>query len=45
MEKGVITNKTKGREITFPPLPPVMNRILQEGGLVAYIKEHKSLEI
>jgi 3-isopropylmalate/(R)-2-methylmalate dehydratase small subunit len=45
MEKGVITNKTKGREITFPPLPAVMNRILQEGGLVAYIKEHKSLEI
>jgi 3-isopropylmalate/(R)-2-methylmalate dehydratase small subunit len=45
MEKGVITNKTKGEEITFPPLPPVMNRILQEGGLVAYIKEHKSLEI
>ncbi len=45
MEKGVITNKTKGEEITFPPLPAVMNRILQEGGLVAYIKEHKSLEI
>lgn len=45
MEKGVITNKTKGEPITFPPLPPVMNRILQEGGLVAYIKEHKSLEI
>jgi 3-isopropylmalate/(R)-2-methylmalate dehydratase small subunit len=45
MEKGVITNKTKGESIAFPPLPPVMNRILQEGGLVAYIKEHKSLEI
>jgi 3-isopropylmalate/(R)-2-methylmalate dehydratase small subunit len=45
MEKGVITNKTKGEEITFQPLPPVMKRILQEGGLVAYIKEHKSLEI
>lgn len=45
MEKGVITNKTKEKYITFPPLPPVMNRILQEGGLVAYIKEHKSLEI
>ncbi len=45
MEKGVITNKTKGEDIIFPPLPAVMNRILQEGGLVAYIKEHKSLEI
>ncbi len=45
MEKGVITNKTKEEYITFPPLSAVMNRILQEGGLVAYIKEHKSLEI
>lgn len=45
MEKGVVRNKTKGKELDFPPLPPVMNRILQEGGLVAYIKRHKSLEI
>ncbi len=45
MEKGVIRNKTKGTEMTFPPLPPVMNRILREGGLVAYIRAHKSLEI
>lgn len=45
MEKGVIRNKTKGKEQAFPPLPPVMNKILQEGGLVAYIKAHRSLEI
>jgi len=45
MEKGVVRNKTKGKELDFPPLPQVMNRILQEGGLVAYIKAHKSLEI
>jgi 3-isopropylmalate/(R)-2-methylmalate dehydratase small subunit len=45
MEKGVVRNKTKGIELEFPPLPPVMKRILQEGGLVAYIKAHKSLEI
>ena len=45
MEKGVVKNKSKGTELEFPPLPPVMNRILQEGGLVAYIKTHKSLEI
>jgi|SRR5659263_134982 len=42
MEKGVVRNKTKGKELDFPPLPPVMNRILKEGGLVAYIKAHKS---
>jgi hypothetical protein len=45
MENGFIRNKTKGTEIAFPPLPPVMNRILQESGLAAYIKTHKSLEI
>lgn len=45
MEKGVVRNKTKGKELDFPPLPQVMNRILQEGGLVAYIKAHKSMEI
>jgi 3-isopropylmalate/(R)-2-methylmalate dehydratase small subunit len=45
MEKGVVRNKTKGKELGFPPLPHVMNRILQEGGLVAFIKAHKSLEI
>lgn len=45
MEKNVVRNKTKGTELEFPPLPAVMNKILQEGGLVAYIKAHKSLEI
>lgn len=45
MENGIILDKTKGKEITFPPLPPVMNKIMQEGGLVAYIKAHRSLEI
>lgn len=45
MEKGIVENKTKGTELTFPPMPPVMNRILNEGGLVAYIKKYKSMEI
>jgi len=45
MEKGVVRNKTKGKELDFPPLPHVMNRILQEGGLVVFIKAHKSMEI
>ena len=45
MGKGEVRNKTKGTELEFPPLPAVMNKILQEGGLVAYIKTHKNLEI
>ncbi len=44
MEKGVIRDETKSKELFFPPLPSVMNKILQEGGLVEYIKAHKSLE-
>src|SRR3990170_1979844 len=35
----------KGIERTFPPLPAVMARILEEGGLVDYIKNHGDLVI
>ena len=45
MEKGVVRNRTKRTELVFPPLPPVMKKILQEGGLVAYVKAHKNLEL
>jgi 3-isopropylmalate/(R)-2-methylmalate dehydratase small subunit len=44
MEKGLVRNKTKGTELEFPHLPAIMNKILQEGGLVVYLKAHKSLE-
>src|SRR5665811_1726807 len=38
MEKGVVRNRTKKMELVFPPLPTIMKKILQEGGLVAYVK-------
>lgn len=43
LEKGRIRDRTKGIELTFPPLPAVMARILDEGGLVEYIKNHGDL--
>jgi 3-isopropylmalate/(R)-2-methylmalate dehydratase small subunit len=45
LEKGVVHDRTKGIDLTFPPLPAVMARILEEGGLVEYIKHHGDLVI
>ncbi len=45
LEKGIVRDLTKGIERTFPPLPAVMARILEEGGLVDYIKNHGDLVI
>jgi 3-isopropylmalate/(R)-2-methylmalate dehydratase small subunit len=43
LEKGIVRDRTKGIELGFPPLPTVMARILEEGGLVDYIKHHGDL--
>ena len=40
---GKIVDRTKGITLPFPPLPPTMARILEEGGLVAYIEKHGDL--
>ncbi len=45
LEAGKIIDKTKGVELTFPPLPPVMMKILAEDGLVEYIKKHGGLKL
>lgn len=41
MGKGIILNKTSAKEITFKALPPLMQKILNEGGVVNYIKKYK----
>ena len=43
MGKGIILNKTTGSEITFKALPPLMQKILDEGGVVNYVKKHGDL--
>lgn len=40
LEAGKLINHTRGETYTFPPLPGVMTRILEDGGLVAHIKKH-----
>ena len=45
LEKGIVHDRTRGIDLTFPPLPAVMARILEEGGLVDYIKHHGDLVI
>ena len=36
-QAGLITNKTNGKTIPFPPLPASMSALLESGGLVPYV--------
>jgi len=40
LPNGVLRDITKGIDLKFPPMPPVMTEILNSGGLVAYLKKH-----
>ena len=40
LEKGLVRNLTRGGDIPVKPLPPVMVRILQDGGLAAHFRKH-----
>ena len=40
LESGVVKNLTKGTEIEFPPLPPVMAQLLADGGLAEHFRKH-----
>ncbi|MBN1807428.1 MAG: 3-isopropylmalate dehydratase small subunit [Planctomycetes bacterium] len=44
LAQGTLRNLTKKEELSFPPLPDVMRGILDEGGLVPFIKSHGSLD-
>jgi 3-isopropylmalate/(R)-2-methylmalate dehydratase small subunit len=45
MSDGFIEDRTTGVRLSIPPLSPTMRRILDEGGLVAYIKKHGTLDM
>jgi len=45
LEKGVITDVTKGATIPFHPMEQAMRRILEDGGLVEHIKKHGDFSI
>ena len=42
---GKINNKTTGTELYFSSLPDIMLSILNEGGLVPYIKKYKNFVV
>lgn len=45
LETGVVINKTKNQEYTFPALPKGMQNILDDGGLLAHIKKHGEFKL
>ncbi|QLH75617.1 MAG: 3-isopropylmalate dehydratase small subunit [Methanomassiliicoccales archaeon] len=40
LERGIVLNRTKGIEIKAVPLPPVMVKILNDGGLAEHFKRY-----
>ena len=45
IENGVIKNLTNGTIIQIEPLPPVMIKLLQDGGLVEHIKKNGDFKL
>ena len=45
IQKGVIRNLTQNTEITFTPLPDVMIKLLNDGGLVEHIKKNGDFQL
>ena len=45
LDQGKITNHTRKEDLSFLTLPPVMKRILNDGGLVEHVKKYKDLRL
>ena len=45
LEMGEINNLTNGAQLSFSRMPEVMLRILNEGGLIPYIKKYKGFNV
>ena len=45
LEAGIIKDLTTGQQFTFGRIPGIMLRILDEGGLLPYIKKHGGIEV
>ena len=44
-KKSTVLDWTKGSEIAFNPLPDIMLKILEEGGLLPYLKKHGDFKL
>ena len=40
LDAGVLRDLSQRREVTIKPLPPVMQKLLADGGLVEHLKRH-----
>ena len=45
LSAGTVRDVTNGQKLTFGKIPKVMLRILDEGGLIPYIKKHGDLKL
>lgn len=45
LDKGVLKNLDKNYELQIKPLPPLMQGLLKEGGIVNYFKKHGGLKV
>jgi len=45
IKKGIIKNLTQNTEIAITPLPDVMIKLLQDGGLIEHLKKHGDFEL
>ena len=45
LAEGTVVNKTQGTTTRIPPLPPVMRKILNDGGLAEHVKKHGCLQL
>lgn len=45
LDNGVVRNLTKNIEIKIKPFPEFMQRFLNEGGVVSYVKKYGELKI
>ncbi len=45
LEKGILKNLTKKTESKIAPLPPVMRKLLADGGLVEHFKKYGGIKL
>lgn len=45
LDKGIVRNLTKNREIAIKPFPAFMQKLLKQGGIVKYYKKYGELKV
>lgn len=45
LAQGKVINKSRAKALSFPPLPAIMTKILNDGGLVAHVQKHGNIKL